>query len=84
MGPVEYAGQDNCHNPGLRPAQGDQLVSWSSILDFLASRRGLLDAVVFSGGEPTLQTAHLTEKHPDWMTDGENIVALPNGSLIVV
>lgn len=48
-----------CHNPGLRPAQGDQLVSWSSILDFLASRRGLLDAVVFSGGEPTLQPAIL-------------------------
>jgi organic radical activating enzyme len=35
------------------------LVSWSSILDFLASRRGLLDAVVFSGGEPTLQPAIL-------------------------
>jgi pyruvate formate lyase activating enzyme len=31
------------------------LISWASILDFLASRRGLLDAVVFSGGEPTLQ-----------------------------
>jgi pyruvate formate lyase activating enzyme len=46
-----------CHNPGLRPSQGDQLVSWSSILDFLAGRRGLLDAVVFSGGEPTLQSA---------------------------
>lgn len=48
-----------CHNPGLRPSQGDQLVSWSSILDFLAGRRSLLDAVVFSGGEPTLQSALL-------------------------
>ena len=48
-----------CHNPGLRPAHSDQLISWTSVLDFLASRRGLLDAVVFSGGEPTLQSALL-------------------------
>jgi pyruvate formate lyase activating enzyme len=31
------------------------LISWISILDFLVSRRGLLDAVVFYGVEPTLQ-----------------------------
>jgi pyruvate formate lyase activating enzyme len=48
-----------CHNPGLRQAQPDAPISWSSILDFLDSRRGLLDAVVFSGGEPTLQPAIL-------------------------
>jgi len=48
-----------CHNPGLRPPQGDVPISWPSILDFLADRRGLLDAVVFSGGEPTLQSALL-------------------------
>jgi pyruvate formate lyase activating enzyme len=48
-----------CHNPGLRPVHSEQLISWNSILDFLASRRGLLDAVVFSGGEPTLQPAIL-------------------------
>jgi pyruvate formate lyase activating enzyme len=35
------------------------LISWTSILDFLVNRRGLLDAVVFSGGEPTLQPAIL-------------------------
>jgi pyruvate formate lyase activating enzyme len=35
------------------------LIAWASILDFLAGRRGLLDAVVFSGGEPTLQPAIL-------------------------
>ena len=46
-----------CHNPGLRPSQSDQLISWSSILDFLRSRTSLLDAVVFSGGEPLLQPA---------------------------
>jgi pyruvate formate lyase activating enzyme len=32
-------------------------MSWREILTFLESRRGLLDAVVFSGGEPTLQPA---------------------------
>ena len=48
-----------CHNPGLREAQANGLISWASVVDFLASRRGLLDAVVFSGGEPTLQSALL-------------------------
>lgn len=28
--------------------------AWSDVVAFLAQRRGLLDAVVFSGGEPTL------------------------------
>lgn len=34
-------------------------ISWSSIVDFLNSRRNLLDAVAFSGGEPMLQPALL-------------------------
>lgn len=46
-----------CHNPALRPAQAEPRLSWLSVLDFLQSRRGLLDGVVFSGGEPTLQSA---------------------------
>jgi pyruvate formate lyase activating enzyme len=33
---------------------------WKNVLAFLRSRRGLLDGVVFSGGEPTLQAALLT------------------------
>jgi pyruvate formate lyase activating enzyme len=32
---------------------------WQDVLAFLESRRGLLDGVVFSGGEPTLQPALL-------------------------
>ena len=44
-----------CHNPELLPFAGAKLVPWKSILEFLEKRRGLLDAVVFSGGEPTLQ-----------------------------
>ena len=44
-----------CHNPDLIPARGAQAQSWDSILEFLQRRQGLLEAVVFSGGEATLQ-----------------------------
>ena len=44
-----------CHNPELLDCSGQQLVPWPAVLAFLEKRRGLLDAVVFSGGEPTLQ-----------------------------
>lgn len=44
-----------CHNPHLLPAKGQPLLDWSEIVTFLETRRGLLDGVVFSGGEPTLQ-----------------------------
>lgn len=44
-----------CHNPGLIPARGDSEIPWADVLAFLRRRRGLLDAVVFSGGEPTAQ-----------------------------
>lgn len=43
------------HNPHLLPADGPESHAWNDILAFLEKRRGLLDAVVFSGGEPTLQ-----------------------------
>lgn len=46
-----------CHNPELIPACGAQERSWEDILGFLDQRVGLLEAVVFSGGEPTLQLA---------------------------
>lgn len=46
-----------CHNPHLRPAKGDGRLSWDGVVSFLKSRRGLLDGVVISGGEPLLQRA---------------------------
>ena len=46
-----------CHNPHLVPARGGVELEFDGILDWLDSRRGLLDAVVFSGGEPTAQVA---------------------------
>jgi len=45
-----------CHNRHLVPARGSELIPWAEVLRFLDTRRGLLDAVVFSGGEPTLQS----------------------------
>lgn len=44
-----------CHNPHLLPVKGTHAIAWLEVMDFLKSRRGLLDGVVFSGGEPTLQ-----------------------------
>ena len=45
-----------CHNPHLLARRSNDEIAWKSIIAFLDRRRGLLDAVVFSGGEPTLQT----------------------------
>jgi pyruvate formate lyase activating enzyme len=44
-----------CHNPHLIPFRGDDERDWPSVLAWLATRKGLLEAVVFSGGEPTAQ-----------------------------
>ncbi|WP_295384254.1 anaerobic ribonucleoside-triphosphate reductase activating protein [uncultured Thiodictyon sp.] len=44
-----------CHNGHLLPPRSPDLIPWAEVRTFLQSRRGLLDAVVFSGGEPTLQ-----------------------------
>ena len=44
-----------CHNPHLLPRKGGDEVPWQQIQAFLERRRGLLEAVVFSGGEPTVQ-----------------------------
>ena len=44
-----------CHNPHLLPMRGEHELDWDETVAWLATRRGLLDAVVFSGGEPTAQ-----------------------------
>ena len=48
-----------CHNSDLISARKKTLFDWSDILKFIKSRQGLLDAVVFSGGEPCLQNGLL-------------------------
>lgn len=45
-----------CHNPHLLPARGAVEIAWDDVLALLRRRRGLLDGVVFSGGEPLAQT----------------------------
>ena len=42
-----------CHNPEFQKVAG-QHYPWEKVLAFLEKRRGFLDGVVFSGGEPTL------------------------------
>ncbi len=46
-----------CHNPHLQPRTASSPVPWSDVLSLLQRRVGLLDAVVFSGGEPTIDPA---------------------------
>jgi pyruvate formate lyase activating enzyme len=46
-----------CHNPHLLPARGASELAWAEVLALLRRRVGLLDAVVFSGGEPLAQAA---------------------------
>ncbi len=44
-----------CHNKHLLEMKQPVVHSWEDIIYFLEKRRGLLEAVVFSGGEPTMQ-----------------------------
>lgn len=46
-----------CHNGGLWTPKNDKLplIDWQEIRTFLEKRRGQIEGVVISGGEPTLQ-----------------------------
>jgi pyruvate formate lyase activating enzyme len=44
-----------CHNPHLLPSRQPTTRPWKALASWLESRRGLLEGVVFSGGEPLLQ-----------------------------
>lgn len=46
-----------CHNPHLQLRLQKSPLQWSRVLGLLEKRVGLIDAVVFSGGEPTLDPA---------------------------
>lgn len=46
-----------CHNPHLQSRTEDSPVAWEDVLALLRRRVGLIDAVVFSGGEPTMDPA---------------------------
>ncbi|MDR1334769.1 MAG: anaerobic ribonucleoside-triphosphate reductase activating protein [Holosporaceae bacterium] len=53
-----------CHNPHLQMLSADGSISWEDILNLLRKRINLLEALVFSGGEPLLQ-----ELLPDAVAD---------------
>jgi len=44
-----------CYNPGLLPLNSDDLFNTEEVLKFLERRSDVLDALVITGGEPTLQ-----------------------------
>ncbi len=44
-----------CHNQHLRSFAESSEVSWEDLMRYLGDRVGFLDAIVFSGGEPTAQ-----------------------------
>lgn len=46
-----------CHNPHLQERPQHSPLDWTQIIAFLKRRVGLIDAVVFSGGEPTIDPA---------------------------
>jgi len=46
-----------CHNPHLQTRTGVDALTWEQVLARLRRRVGLIDAVVFSGGEPTIDPA---------------------------
>lgn len=48
-----------CHNPDLQGCRVPGTHAWQEVADLLAARRELLDGVVLTGGEPTMQPAAL-------------------------
>lgn len=44
-----------CHNKDLQKIGAETTFIWDKFFEFLVSRKGILDAVVFSGGEPLVQ-----------------------------
>jgi pyruvate formate lyase activating enzyme len=46
-----------CHNSAILDPRTPGTVPWDDVLELLHRRRGLLDGVVFSGGEPLRQSA---------------------------
>jgi len=46
-----------CHNEAILDPRAPGTMEWSEVMAFLRKRRGLLDGVVFSGGEPLIDAA---------------------------
>ena len=46
-----------CHNDAILDPKAPGIMPWCEVVKFLERRRGLLDGVVFSGGEPLIDAA---------------------------
>ncbi len=44
-----------CHNKELQDFNSKPFITWETFIEFLDSRKKLLDGIVFSGGEPLVQ-----------------------------
>ena len=65
-----------CHNPHLQERTRDSPLSWSALLTGLERRVGLLDAVVFCGGEATMDPALGDLPRGDVLLEGGRIAAV--------
>lgn len=45
-----------CYNSSLQDPNGNNNTGWDKLINLLEHRKGILDAVVFSGGEPLMQS----------------------------
>lgn len=67
-----------CHN-GLTVLESDETIPWKEVMEYLKLRRPMLDAVVVSGGEPTL-LPNLINKLKDIKSLGYEIKLDTNGT----
>lgn len=67
-----------CHN-GLTVLEAEEYIPWEEIMKYLKLRKGMLDAVVVSGGEPTL-LPNLIDKLKDIKSLGYEIKLDTNGT----
>jgi pyruvate formate lyase activating enzyme len=69
-----------CHNPDIVNAAPDGTIPSPDLWDFLEKRRGMIEGVVLSGGEPTLH-ACLADAVPDIKQLGFRVKLDTNGLL---
>jgi pyruvate formate lyase activating enzyme len=50
-----------CHNPELVNETVENLIPDGDVLDFLSQRKGILDGIVITGGEPTMHGQNLLD-----------------------
>jgi len=68
-----------CHNPHLIDTDSECDQSWLEVFDELKSRKALVDAVVVTGGEPTLDYT-LERKLKSLKTEGFSVKLDTNGA----